>query len=1070
MKKSHQNEIWVGAEELNQDPEFVRLSQQEFEDKNVAETLADASESSLKANRRDFLKFLGFGLGAATVAAGCDIPVKKAMPYVVKPDEIVPGVATYYASSFVQGGDYCSVLVKTREGRPIKIEGNTLSKVTRGGTSARAQASVLSLYDNNRIKYPGTIENGKVSKVTWEDLDKEVMGKLNAGGGVRILANTVMSPTTKKVFEDFKAKYPNTEVVMYDPVSSSAMLEANQESFGQAVIPDYHFDEADVIVSVGADFLGTWISPVEFAGQYIKNRRVEGKGAKMSRHIQVESTMSLTGSNADNRVLIKPSEQGAAIAALYNAVASQTGGSAVSAPKLNEKAAQAIRKSAEELVAARGKSLVVSGSNNVGEQVLVNAINNMLGNYGSTIQMTHTSNQRQGMDKDVQQLVADMNAGKVGVLFVMDGANPVFDLPNGAAVAAAIEKVGARVYMGSSMNETGSACTHAAPPHHLLESWGDAEPKKGHYSLIQPTIAPLFDTRQAEGSFLTWSGGNADYFEYIKANWQNNMFGQQSKYLAFQSFWDACLHDGVFTVNVPANTVSFAADVNAAASKINQPSNTDFELALFETVNVGAGQYANNPWLMEMPDPITRTVWGNYLAIPVEWKGGNTIDGFKGLNSGELYGEADMVDVTVGEATNRLTCVKQFGLAPGTFGVALGYGRNTAGPAAKNVGKNTFPWVGLDKNGNFQYYATGISVSDKVAKEKEFACVQYHHTMGVKDVDPATNEEINVDERSLGMFGNGFQGALTKRTVIRQSNIKELDNFLEDLHHEREHAEHLNQQTLYPYEEYKENIYEQSHHWGMHVDLNACIGCSACTVACMAENNVPVVGKHEVWRHHEMTWLRIDRYYYGDFENPNVVYQPMMCQHCDNAPCENVCPVSATNHSNEGLNQMAYNRCIGTRYCANNCPYKVRRFNWLDYTSADLFPANEVDLNHHREGGEEKAYYLTDNLTRMVLNPDVTVRARGVMEKCSFCVQRIQEGKLTAKKEGRKLMDADVRTACQTACPTGAITFGDMNNKKGDLGKKLDLPVNYMVLEETDTRPAVTYTAKINNRNEEWDA
>ncbi|MCB0663106.1 MAG: TAT-variant-translocated molybdopterin oxidoreductase, partial [Saprospiraceae bacterium] len=522
MKKSHQNEIWVGTEELNQDPEFLRLSQQEFEDKNVAETLADASESSLKANRRDFLKFLGFGLGAATVAASCDIPVKKAMPYVIKPDEIVPGVATYYASSFVQGGDYCSVLVKTREGRPIKIEGNTLSGVTNGGTSARAQASVLSLYDNNRIQNPGTIENGKVTKMSWEDLDKEVMAKLNAGGAVRILANTVMSPSTKKVFADFQAKYPGAEVVMYDAVSSSAMLEANQESFGQAVIPDYHFDKAEVIVSVGADFLGTWISPVEYSGQYIKNRKVEGKGAKMSRHIQVESTMSLTGSNADNRILIKPSEQGAAIAALYNAVAAKTGGSSVSAPKLNEKAAGSIRKAADELVAARGKSLVVSGSNNVGEQVLVNAINNLLGNYGATIQMAHTSNQRQGMDKDVQKLVADMTAGSVGVLFVMDGANPVFDLPNGAAVAEAMSKVPTRVYMGSSMNETGAACTHAAPPHHLLESWGDVEPKKGHYSLVQPTIAPLFNTRQAESSFLTWAGGNADYFEYVKANWQAN--------------------------------------------------------------------------------------------------------------------------------------------------------------------------------------------------------------------------------------------------------------------------------------------------------------------------------------------------------------------------------------------------------------------------------------------------------------------------------------------------------------------------------------------------------------------
>jgi molybdopterin-containing oxidoreductase family iron-sulfur binding subunit len=327
--------------------------------------------------------------------------------------------------------------------------------------------------------------------------------------------------------------------------------------------------------------------------------------------------------------------------------------------------------------------------------------------------------------------------------------------------------------------------------------------------------------------------------------------------------------------------------------------------------------------------------------------------------------------------------------------------------------------------------------------------------------DEETGKPLNVDEKAIMTLGGGFQGGLTNRSVIFRGSLNELDELVEHIHEFREEAEHLNSATLYPYDEYNEKYYSQGHHWGMHVDLNACIGCGACQVACIAENNVPIVGKHEVHRHHEMTWLRIDRYFFGDYENPNVVYQPMMCQHCDNAPCENVCPVAATNHSSEGLNQMTYNRCIGTRYCANNCPYKVRRFNWLDYTTADLFSSNEPLVN-----GEELPFGA-DNLTRMVLNPDVTVRSRGVIEKCSFCVQRIQEGKLTAKREERALRDSDVKTACQTACPTGAITFGDQNNKQGSLAKKMSHPLNYEVLEEINTRPSVFYAAKVVNSSEE---
>ncbi len=1060
----NKNEVWIGVEQLNNDPVLNELQNQEFAQPDPLPMNEKTLE--LGASRRDFLKYLGFSLGAATIAASCDIPIKRAIPYVIKPDTIVPGVATYYASSFVQGGDYCAVLVKTREGRPIKIEGNSLSKVTKGATSARAQASVLSLYDTSRFPQPGRMENGNFAKISWEDLDKELAGKLNAKDGIRIIANTLMSPTTARAIADFITAYPNTKVIQYDPVSSSAILEANEQTLGDRAIPDYHFDKADVILSFGADFLGTWISPVEYASQYAINRKIDPEHPKMSRHIQVESHLSMTGSNADNRVLIKPSEMGAAIAALYNELAALNGAASVSAPNLNDKAKAALKKAAADLNAAKGKALVVSGSNNIGEQILVNAINSMLGSYGATIDFTNASMQRKGIDADIQGLIREMSAGSIGAVLVM-GANPAFDLPNSEAFRAALAKVALKISFANTPDETTALCNYVAPTHHFLESWGDAEPKRGHYSLIQPTISPLFNTRQAEESLLRWAqspnlklDSDQPYFDYLRWNWEQSIFPLQSNYATFQMFWDSALHDGIFEEVLVPKTVSFQGDVAAAAGKLSKPSGSEMEISFFETVNVGAGQYANNPWLQEMPDPVARTAWGNHLAIPISWDGGNDWNGFKNLNKEEAKGKADIVEVEVNGAKQRVTCVRQFGQPEGGVALALGYGRQVVGEAGRNVGINAYPWLSIDANGNTQYYATTVGISDKVAEENDFACVQYHHTMGVKGVDPKTNEEINVDEKTVMTLGAGFQGGLTKRSIIYQANLSEVEGLVEHIKEKREEAAHLNANTIYPYDQYVEEFYSQGHHWGMHVDLNACIGCGSCQVACVAENNVPMVGKREVSRHHEMAWIRIDRYFFGDYENPNVVYQPMLCQHCDNAPCENVCPVAATNHSSEGLNQMTYNRCIGTRYCANNCPYKVRRFNWLDYTTADIWPANEYSMN-----GEELRFGA-DNLTRMVLNPDVTVRSRGVIEKCSFCVQRLQEGKLTAKKEGRHLQDSDVRTACQTACPTGAITFGDMNNKEGDLSKKLSSELNYKVLEEINTQASVHYSAKVVNRDE----
>jgi molybdopterin-containing oxidoreductase family iron-sulfur binding subunit len=1045
MKQENQN-IWVSVEDLNNEPEFVERSKQEFFELPVVEAMSSdenvIEEATKNSNRRDFLKYMGFGLTAATIAASCETPVRKAIPYVVKPDAIVPGVATYYASTFVKGGDVCPVVIKTREGRPIKIEGNVMSAMTGGGTSARVQASILELYDTARVrKAAAPNKKGKVKDTSWDKLDEKIKGELKPDASIRIVTSTIVSPSINAAIEDFKVAYPNTQVVTYDAVSASGLLDANEENFGQRVVPSYDFSAAKVVATFGADFLGTWISPIEYAAGFAKARKAN---KDMMRLYALESGMSLTGSNADHRIFVKPSEQGQAVLALYNEIAKAKGESSVSAQKLSyAKSNPAIKEMAKDLLAANG-SIVISNSNDKNVQVVVNKINDLLGNYGKTISFANHSNQRQGDDKAVSQMIADMKAGKVDAVIIND-ANPVYDAPNASEFAAGLKKVKTVISCDSWFTETSEYANYLAPQTHFLESWGDAEAKKGHFSVIQPTIAPLHENRQFIESLLVWAGAEmTTAHDYVKNLWSSTaLAGALDTTMA----WDNALHDGVVNGSVGEAVATFAGDVSAAAAKVEK-GGKGIEVSFYESVNIGGGQYANNPWLQEMPDPINRTVWDNVLMIPVSWSAdkGNYVnaEGFEGLKDG------DKIELTVGKNTFETVVVRQFGQMPGTASIALGYGRTEGGRVAKGVGNDVTPMLSTYKDGSRKYFATGAKVSSKTGEDKDFACVQMHHTMGVYDTE---KPEVNVDEKLFA-----FQGSLTKRSIIRTANLSELDTKIDDLKHEREHHQKLNNYSLYDGHDYD---YEQGHHWGMNVDLSACIGCGACQVACVAENNVPMVGKHEVSIHHEMTWIRIDRYFYGDVENPSVVYQPMMCQHCDNAPCENVCPVAATNHSSEGLNQMTYNRCIGTRYCANNCPYKVRRFNWLDYTTADLFAWNEPGMG---VGGETP--YYADNLTRMVLNPDVTVRSRGVIEKCSFCVQRIQEAKLTAKIEKRKLRDGDLKVACQTACPTGAITFGDMNDKNSEISRELAADRTYKVLEEVNTASSVGYQMRISNKNE----
>lgn len=1031
--KNNNKTYWKGTEQLTNDPEFVKNADREFpEYLPINETKANGGEG---ASRRDFLKMMGFGIAAASLAA-CEAPVRKAIPYLNKPVDVDPGIPNYYASTYANGGDYCSIVVKTREGRPIKIEGNKLSGITHGGTSAQVEASVLSLYDKERLEGPK--KNGEDEQ--WFNIDAEITKSLNelsaTGEEVYVISNTILSPSTKAVLADFQARYTNVKWISYDQVSAYGILKANEASFGQAILPSYDFSKADTIVSFGADFLGTWISPVEFTRQYSKTRKVNADKRHMSRHYQFESTMSLTGANADYRVAIKPSQEGAAVAALYNAIAAKAGAGSVNTAKTD---IPHITKAANDLWKSRGKSLVVSGSNDKDVQTLINAINDLLGNYGKTIDLNTPAYYRQGDDQAMNAFVAALKSGTAkGAIFF--NCNPVYDHPKGAEIAAGIAKLKLSVSTSDRMDETTALVTYVTPDHHYLESWNDAEPKQGHFSLQQPAISPLFKTRQAQESLLTWAGAkDKDFFSYIQAYWTKNIYQNQSP--TFDIFWDQSLHDGVVSLKTEAaTTVSFAGDINASASAIakNYRSGDGLELVLYQKVGIGSGNQANNPWLQEMPDPVTKATWDNYLTV--SQKHANEL----GIKMNE--GETSRVELKVGERTLDVPVLIQPGQAEGTVGLAIGYGRTKAGKVANGVGINAYPLIGMLNGACCTSVTNNVSIVG-ISGKYNIARTQTHQTF--------MGREAVVQETVLADYKNPDwkRDYNPKIALADGSKVKPAAMSL-----------------------WKGHKYE-NHHWGLAIDLNSCTGCSACTIACQAENNVSVVGKQEVLNRRDMHWIRIDRYYSSDAEvsdlrglekaaeNPEVTFQPMMCQHCNNAPCETVCPVAATTHSTEGLNQMTYNRCIGTRYCANNCPYKVRRFNWFKYHDNEKFPSNTAQNN---------------NLGKMVLNPDVTVRSRGVMEKCSMCVQRIQAGKLQAKKERRPLEDKDINTACASACPSDAIVFGDLNNTESSISKFLKIkeyqnePIKeigeeraYHVLEELRVAPNVWYMTKVRNKDKE---
>ncbi|PLX07638.1 MAG: hypothetical protein C0598_13110 [Marinilabiliales bacterium] len=937
----------------------------------------DESEIKGKSSRRDFLKTLGFSVSAVALVSSCQMPVRKAIPLLNQPEHLTPGVPNFYASTFFDGNDYCSILVKTRESRPIKIEGNDMSPVSQGGTSAKVQASVLNLYDDARLKNPVKV---KVDS-DWATIDKEIMDNLESlslsGKKVVLLTSTIISPTTKKLIGEFITKYPNVEWVSYDAVSYEAIRKAHKMNFGEAIIPSYSIEKAKIVVGFNADYLGTWLDPVSFSKQYSKNRKLFKGNTDMSRLYQYESNLSLTGSNADYRFGIKPSQEATVLLNLYNEVAKATGMSTYNAPA----SPVDVKQAAKDLLKNKGKSLVISGTNNINIQLIVNAINNALGNYGQTLDLNHPLNLKQGNETAMANAVKEMNAGKVHGLMVYN-VNPAYDYFDSKAFTSGMEKVKFKVSFADTRDETAELCNFIAPDNNFLESWNDAEVKVGEMSIQQPTINPIFNTRQFQDSLMKWAGISGIFREYLEENWKTILTSEGK----FTNNWNKTKHDGVFSYQVDNVEYSFT-EQSLSASKAGNA----IELALYEKISMGNGKYSNNPWLQEMPDPITTATWDNYITVPVKYAQEN------GLK---------FEDVVKVNGNIELPVIVQPGQAEGTIGIALGFGRTAAGKAGNGVGQNVFGLA--NKNGNISLLGKEVTL-EKTGKTYPLAVTQIHHTMEVRAI---ARETILPEYKKNPNSGN------------EQHLIDEKNNA-----------------TLYG------KIDFDGIQWGMTIDLSTCTGCSNCVIACQSENNVAVIGKEQVKNRRIMHWMRIDRYYSAEEANPDVYHMPVMCQHCDNAPCENVCPVAATNHSNEGLNQMAYNRCIGTRYCINNCPYKVRRFNWFEFSNNNQFD-----------------YNMNSELGKMVLNPDVIVRQRGVVEKCSLCVQRLQDKKLTAKMENRELRDGEVQTACSQSCPTDAITFGNLLDENSQVSQNVKEDRMYHLLEQLHTLPSTSYLTKVKNR------
>ena len=1028
-------------------------------------------------SRRGFLEAAGFTISAAAVS-GCGRPDKaRSLPFAIHPEGMIPGRMKHYASTCAGCSAGCGLLVGTRDGRPLKMEGLSARDglqahpLSQGGLCAIGQALPLGLYDSRRLAQP---EKGG-EQASWDEVDKAINKDLKQikGGqrAVRVVTGTITSPTLKATIDAFLADFDDGWHVTLDNISSSAILDAHAKTHRARVLPHYKFDQAQVIASFGADFLGTWISPVEFTAGWRQNRVPTEQHREMSHHVQFEGRMSLTGTNADKRHRLAPHEYGAALSQLALKLAKGAGqtppsGSAGESP--NRLVDEALQDLADRLLAAPGESLVISDSQDVAVQLLVNWINQQLGNYGKTLDVDRPSRQKQGRDGDVLKLAEELNSGRVAALIVA-GTDLAHNLPDWESLKEALDKVPLVISLAEREDELSEKAHFLCPDHHPLEGWMDYEPVDGLISLSQPTIQPLGETRSVLESFARWSGKQGTAYELLRASWRTTIASRALlpvKPQEFNAFWDGAVHDGFITAkDNPTPVGEFRGDDVKLLR--NGSAAEGYTLSLYTKVGMTDARHAHNAWLQELPDPVTKATWDNYVCISEEAH----------LDLSIETGDVVEIDLGEGQPSLKLPALVQPGQHPRVIAIALNYGvqgtdrfYEEAGfpewlegqrtvEEGGTVGKNAAPLIDA-RDDALHYDRDGIRLT-KTGDRHDVARTQLYHSMEVpEDVAPRGAEEREpIQEISLAEYVANPEAGKVEHLHAGGSHGEHGDEHAGQEHEKKHDAadeEHAEEQPKpptplhdRPTQLWAEDHPKTGHWWGMAIDLNACTGCSACLIACQSENNVPVVGKDEVRRQREMHWIRIDRYYSGKGADVEVAHQPMMCQHCDNAPCETVCPVLATIHGEEGLNEQAYNRCVGTRYCANNCPYKVRRFNWFEYAH-------------------------DDELQNLALNPDVTVRSQGVMEKCSMCVQRIEEAKIDSKRRGEPLTDGDIQTACQQSCPAQAITFGDMNPandalqsdvEESRIQAALNDPRRYEVLEELNFRSSVSYLRKVRNHD-----
>jgi molybdopterin-containing oxidoreductase family iron-sulfur binding subunit len=934
-------------------------------------------------SRRRFLQLMGASLALAGLAGCTRQPEEKIVPYVRAPEEIVPGQPLFFATAMLLGGIATGVLVESHMGRPTKIEGNPQHPASLGATDALTQAAVLSLYDPDRSQ--AVSQAGRIS--TWSAFLTAISTALETqrvkrGAGLRLLTDATSSPTLAQQFDTLFTKFPLAVWHQYEPLTADAVPEGTRLAFGEALNPLYHVEHAEVIVALEADFLTSGPGCVRYARAFADKRQVSGASAGMNRLYVVESTPSLTGAMADHRLPLRAR----AIADLAYTLAAAVG--AVSAPPTPSTPAwpsqwvEAIR---HDLQQHRGASLIIAGI----EQppivhALAHAMNFILGNVGRTV--TYTSPvlvQPTNHLASLDMLVRDIAAGKVDMLVIL-GGNPVYTAPADWQFAAALDRVPLRIHLGLYDDETSALCHWHIPQAHFLESWSDARAYDGTVTIVQPLIAPLYNGKTAHELLSVLMGEpHRSSHTSVRAYWE-----QQYQGADFEHFWHTTLHDGLmagtaFAQRQVAYQRQALHDQLAAAPAAAPPS--PIELLFRPDPTVWDGQFANNGWLQELPKPLTTLTWDNAVLISPAMAQRHSLNNAEVV---ELHYQGRTVQAPVwimpGQAEDSVT-------------VHLGYGRWRAGRLGSGAGFNAYAL----RTAEALWYGQGLELR-QTGTHAALSTTQLHHTMA-------------------------------GRHLVRVGTLEHYQahpHFVHDVAHDPPPT-----LTLYPPYAY------EGYAWGMTIDLNACLGCNACTIACQAENNIPIVGKTEVGHGREMHWLRIDRYYQGSLDNPEIYHQPVLCMHCENAPCEVVCPVAATVHSDEGLNDMVYNRCVGTRYCANNCPYKVRRFNFFQYAD-------------HR----------TPSL-QLLHNPDVTVRSRGVMEKCTYCVQRINAARIQAKREDRLIRDGEVVTACQAACPTQAIVFGNLNDPTSRAAQLREHPLNYGLLTELNTRPRTTYLARLRNPN-----